>query len=125
MASFENGASCASHKLDLIEDLVRRACMKQFMTAACAWGSFDAETGKPILKMRCFAANWDCSLICRQCACPGGKTKCVHTTVSGKVAGTNKTRGEISGPYESRLCEAFAKAFQDEFILSIVRMKQK
>lgn len=114
MASFENGSRCASQKLDLIENLVRRACMKQFVTAACAWGALDAETGKPVLKMRDFKANWDCSLICKGCACPGGKSKGVHTPVSGKIPGSKKSRAELSGYYEPRLCEAFAQAFRDK-----------
>ena len=114
MASFENCARCASHKLDLIENLGQRASMKQLTTAACAWGAWDVETGKPLLNMRCFFANWDCSLIFRQCACPGGKAKGVHTHIRGKLAGSNKTRVALSTHYEPRLCEAFAKAFRDK-----------
>jgi len=124
MASYENGHNNASQKLDLIEHLVRRACMKQFVTAACAWGALDAETGKPILEMMDFKANWDCSLICKECACPGGKSKGAHKQWTRahkmKLKGARTHIHEdclgVARSYEPRLCEAFARAVRDKQI---------
>ena len=113
MASYVTGINNVSQKLDLLEQLVRRACMKQFVTAACAWGALDAEKGKPILKMMDFKANWDCSLICKECACPGRKSHVwAQRENCGRRCGVRSD--SFARSYEPLLCEAFVRAFRDK-----------
>ena len=103
--SFEQPPSCASWRLDIINELVS-ALAGDVMFDSCAWGHRDPGNNEPYLKRQRLIGNVSLASLCRRCSC-----QCKHQTVEGTITcGPRRgaKRSVVAGEYPLEFCRALA-----------------